>query len=147
MDLKDRIRAVTDFPKPGIIFRDITPLLAHAESFNYVIEKFAEFSFGVKAEGVVGIESRGFIFGAALSLKMGLPFYPIRKPGKLPFQTNSIEYSLEYGTDRLEIHRDALSRNRNCSKSGGKISHGEGGEYTECHGDSVALRVFSFPSV
>ena len=108
MDLKRHIRSVPDFPEPGIIFRDITPLLLNQECFRYCVEAFSERSRIIYPDLIVGIESRGFIFGSALAYQMNLPFVPIRKPGKLPFSVEEIEYELEYGSDTLQIHSDAL---------------------------------------
>ena len=105
---QDFIRDVPDFPKPGIIFKDITPMLADGQAFAAVIEEMAAL-VGPDVDAIVGVESRGFIFGAALAQKLGLGLVTVRKPGKLPAQTHSVEYELEYGVDRLEIHRDALS--------------------------------------
>ncbi len=106
--LADYIREIPDFPKPGIMFKDITPLLADGDAFAAAISEMACFVHdGVDV--VVGIESRGFIFGAALAVQLNLGFVPVRKPGKLPADVHSIEYELEYGVDALEIHRDALS--------------------------------------
>ncbi|OIO75005.1 MAG: adenine phosphoribosyltransferase [Zetaproteobacteria bacterium CG1_02_53_45] len=105
---QDFIRDVPDFPKPGILFKDITPMLADGQSFAAVIEEMAAL-VGPEVDTIVGVESRGFIFGAALAQKLGLGLVTVRKPGKLPAQTHSVEYELEYGMDRLEIHRDALS--------------------------------------
>jgi adenine phosphoribosyltransferase len=110
MDLRPLIRDVPDFPQPGILFRDITPLLHTPEAFRYVIDRFAEHYANVKLDAIVAIESRGFIFGAPLAAKLGLPFVPVRKPGKLPAAHMSVEYSLEYGTSQLDIHEDALHR-------------------------------------
>ncbi|TLS78198.1 adenine phosphoribosyltransferase [Mariprofundus erugo] len=102
------IRDVPDFPKPGIIFKDITPLLADGEAFSAVIEEMAALVDG-RVDAIVGIESRGFIFGAALAQRLGLGLVTVRKPGKLPADVHAVEYELEYGVDRLEIHRDALA--------------------------------------
>lgn len=105
---QDLIRDVPDFPKPGIVFKDITPMLADGDAFAAVIKQMAErVPEGVDA--IVGIESRGFIFGAALACELGVGLVTVRKPGKLPAEIHSVEYELEYGMDRLEIHRDALS--------------------------------------
>ncbi|ATX79793.1 adenine phosphoribosyltransferase [Mariprofundus aestuarium] len=103
------IRDVPDFPKPGIVFKDITPMLANGPAFSAVISQMAE-RVGPDVDAIVGVESRGFIFGAALAFKLGLGLVTVRKPGKLPADIHSVEYELEYGVDRLEIHRDALSR-------------------------------------
>ncbi len=106
--LRARIRDVPDFPKEGILFKDITPLLADVEAFRTSIELIAERLDGERFDVVIGIESRGFMFGAALADKLSLGFVPVRKPGKLPAATYRAEYQLEYGTDALEIHQDAL---------------------------------------
>jgi len=109
MDLAQYLRDVPDFPKPGILFKDITPLLADPAALAASVDQMAAFAWG-EITRVVGIESRGFIFGVPLALKLGLGFTPVRKPGKLPWKTYSQEYSLEYGTDRLEIHQDGVHR-------------------------------------
>ncbi|ARV60900.1 adenine phosphoribosyltransferase [Nostocales cyanobacterium HT-58-2] len=110
MDLKSLIRDIPDFPKPGILFRDITTLLRDPEGLRSSIDLFAQKvkDAGLRTEYVVGIESRGFIVGAPLAYQLGAGFIPVRKPGKLPAAVHSIEYALEYGTDCLEIHQDAL---------------------------------------
>ncbi|MCZ6564806.1 MAG: adenine phosphoribosyltransferase [Gammaproteobacteria bacterium] len=108
MDLKSIIRDIPDFPKPGIVFRDITTLLQNPEGLRYIIDHFSDAYSDQRIDYVLGIESRGFIFGAPLAYKLGAGFVPVRKAGKLPAQTHSIEYELEYGTDRLEIHKDAV---------------------------------------
>ena len=110
MDLKDYIRNVKDFPKEGILFRDITTLLKNPESFNYTLEKLLEFTKDIIVDKVVGIESRGFIFGSVMANKLNCGFIPVRKPGKLPAEKESISYSLEYGEDTLEIHKDAIQK-------------------------------------
>lgn len=108
MDLKTRIRNIKDFPKPGIMFRDITTLLKDPEAFNYTIEQLYSYTENKNINKVVGIESRGFIFGSILADKLNCGFIPVRKPGKLPAEKVSISYSLEYGEDRLEMHKDAI---------------------------------------
>jgi adenine phosphoribosyltransferase len=108
MDLKSLIRDVPDFPKPGIVFKDITTLLNNADGLRYCIDSLAEKVADLNVDYIVGMESRGFIFGTPLAYKMGVGFVPVRKPGKLPSQTHSVEYALEYGSDRLEIHQDAF---------------------------------------
>lgn len=108
IDLNSYIRNVPDFPKPGIMFKDITPLLANSEAFDAALTTMEEHYRGKGVHTVVGIESRGFIFGAPLALRLGAAFVPVRKPGKLPFTTERLEYALEYGTDALEIHVDAV---------------------------------------
>jgi adenine phosphoribosyltransferase len=110
MDLKKIIRDIPDFPKPGIIFKDITPLLKDPRAFSETLDLLAEASRGSEATDVVGIEARGFIFGGALAAQLGVGFIPIRKPRKLPSATISECYSLEYGSDAIEMHSDALSR-------------------------------------
>ncbi len=106
-ELKRWIRDVPDFPKPGIIFRDVTPLLAHGPAFRTTIEQLAAPYHG-RVDMVLGIESRGFIFGAAVAYALGAGLAVVRKPGKLPAATLSAAYELEYGTDMLEIHSDAF---------------------------------------
>lgn len=109
MDLKSYVRDIPDFPVPGILFRDITPLLRSPEALRHVIDEFTRICRDANIDAVVGIESRGFLFGAPLAYNLGVPFVPVRKPGKLPAARMSIEYSLEYGTNRLDIHEDALN--------------------------------------
>lgn len=104
------IRDVPDFPKPGIVFKDITPLLADHRGFVTSLDLMQEAFADRRVDAVVGIESRGFIFGAALAVRFGAAFVPARKPGKLPSDTHRVEYELEYGTDALEIHEDALKQ-------------------------------------
>jgi adenine phosphoribosyltransferase len=108
MDLKALIRDIPDFPKPGILFRDITTLLRDPAGLQYTIDTMATKISDLQPEYLVGMESRGFIFGAALAYKLGIGFIPVRKPGKLPAQVHAVEYALEYGTDKLEIHQDAV---------------------------------------
>ncbi len=108
MDLKFHIRNIKDFPKEGIMFRDITTLLKNPETLNYTLEQLLNFIDGKKITKVVGIESRGFIFGSLLAHKLNCGFIPVRKPGKLPAEKVSIAYSLEYGEDKLEMHKDAI---------------------------------------
>ena len=108
-ELKALIRTVPDFPTKGIMFKDITPLLQHAQGFQDVMKYFNIRYKRRKIDKVAGIESRGFIFGAALAQMLGVGFIPLRKPNKLPAAKERIEYALEYGTDALEIHRDAIS--------------------------------------
>ena len=109
MDLKSLIRDIPDFPKPGIMFRDITTLLRNPQGLRYTIDSLAEKCSAMSADYVVGMESRGFIFGAPLAYKMGAGFIPVRKPGKLPAEVYFAEYELEYGVDRLEMHKDAMT--------------------------------------
>ena len=109
MNLKDYIRDIPDFPEPGILFRDITPLLASPPAFDYAIEKLVEHCHEPDFDIVVAVESRGFIFGAPLARQLGKPLAPVRKAGKLPASTHSVEYDLEYGSNVLEIHTDAIA--------------------------------------
>jgi adenine phosphoribosyltransferase len=107
-DLRAKIREVPDFPKPGILFYDITTLLKDPESFREVIDRMADQVQDAHVDLVVGMESRGFIFSAPLAYKLGAGFVPVRKLGKLPAETIEVEYELEYGTATLEIHKDAI---------------------------------------
>jgi len=108
MSLHNFVRDVPDFPKAGILFRDITPLLANAEAFRQAVEAMAQPILTLQPTHVMGLESRGFIFGSALAQMLNLGFVPARKPGKLPLATHKEAYGLEYGTDALEIHTDAF---------------------------------------
>lgn len=109
MDLAKLLRDVPDFPKPGILFKDITPMLASPPAMREAIAQLARFDFG-KVDKVAAIESRGFLFGVPLALELGVGFVPVRKPGKLPWKTNRVEYVLEYGSDAVEIHQDAVQK-------------------------------------
>jgi adenine phosphoribosyltransferase len=109
--IRQAIRDIPDFPKPGIVFKDITPLLANGQLFGQTIDILAQRYRDQRVDTVLGIESRGFIIGAALAYKLGAGFSIVRKPGKLPYETHSATYALEYGTDKLEIHVDGLSQN------------------------------------
>jgi len=108
-DWQPLIRDIPDFPRPGVMFKDITPLLADADGYAAAVDALAAPWRGVALDAVLGIESRGFILGAALARALGTGFVPVRKPGKLPARTLTQEYELEYGSDRLEIHADALA--------------------------------------
>jgi adenine phosphoribosyltransferase len=110
--LKSGMRDIPNFPKPGILFKDITPVLKDPELFKLSIDLFREILGDTKVDYVVGMESRGFIFGTALAYSIGAGFIPIRKPGKLPYHKKSISYSLEYGEDTLEIHEDAVEKGK-----------------------------------
>jgi adenine phosphoribosyltransferase len=110
VSIKDYIRTIPDFPKAGIQFRDITSLLENPEGLKIAIDRIAERYTSAKISHVVGIEARGFIFGTAIAYKMGVGFVPLRKPGKLPGETIGQDYTLEYGKDRIEIHKDALCK-------------------------------------
>jgi adenine phosphoribosyltransferase len=108
MDWKSKIRDIPDFPQPGILFRDITPLLGDGPMYRAAIEQLARFAKAQGADVVVGPEARGYVVGAPLAHHLGLGFVPVRKKGKLPAATVAVEYDLEYGKDTLEIHKDAL---------------------------------------
>jgi len=110
MDFKSIIRDIPDYPKKGIIFKDITTLLKNPKAFQEVINVFYEIIKSQKIDKIIGIESRGFIFGAPLAYKLNVGFIPIRKKGKLPGETISVNYDLEYGTDQIEMHIDALKK-------------------------------------
>jgi adenine phosphoribosyltransferase len=110
MDLKSYIREIPDFPKPGILFRDITPVLAHPQGLPTVAKGIAAAFAQEAIDYVVGIESRGFIIGTAVAHSIGCGFVPVRKPGKLPAAVHRVEYALEYGTDKLEVHQDAIAQ-------------------------------------
>ena len=110
MDLKQKIRSIPDFPKAGILFRDITTLLSDAAGFAYVVDQLTRRYQDRAVDVVAGIESRGFIIGGAIAYQLKKGFVPIRKPGKLPAEKLSVSYSLEYGTDRVEMHTDAIAR-------------------------------------
>ena len=110
VDLESRIRDIPDYPKAGIVFKDIMPLLADPEAFRAAVEGLAEFARPRSPDLVMGAEARGFILGGALALELGCGFVAARKPGKLPWETVSAEYELEYGTDSLELHADAIEK-------------------------------------
>ena len=110
IDIARYVRDVPDFPKPGIVFKDITPLLGDAHALRSCVAMLGEPYRDVSLDAICAIESRGFIFGAALARELGVGFVPIRKPGKLPARTIGADYALEYGSDRLEMHADALVR-------------------------------------
>ena len=112
-NVKDKIRSVKDFPKPGIIFRDITTALKEPDVLKEMVDYLCDQFKDVKINYVAGIESRGFIFGMPMAYKLNAGFIPIRKPNKLPAETLSQEYSLEYGTDKIEIHKDAIENGAN----------------------------------
>jgi len=110
LDLKSKIRNIPDFPKKGIVFRDITTLTGDGEAFKYAVDKMVEHYSGVEIDTVLGAEARGFIFGAVMAYKMGVGFIPVRKPGKLPYKTTQVSYDLEYGSNILEMHVDAVNK-------------------------------------
>ncbi len=114
MDLKALIREIPDFPKEGILFRDITTLLQDPAGLKYALDEMTERCRAMKPDYIVGIESRGFIFGMPIADRLGIGFVPVRKPGKLPAAIHAVEYELEYGSDRLELHQDAF-------KSGSRV--------------------------
>jgi len=108
--LEPYVHDVPDFPKPGIVFKDITPLLAHPDAFRAAVDGLATHARQLRIEALVAIESRGFLFGAPLAIALRVPFVPVRKPGKLPRTRLREEYALEYGTDALEMHEDAIAK-------------------------------------
>ena len=110
MDLKDKIKIVEDFPKKGISFKDITTLIGDGEALKFTVDKIAEYLKDKKIDLIVGPEARGFIFGVPVAYALGVGFVPVRKKGKLPGETVGINYGLEYGTDTLEIHKDAIKK-------------------------------------
>ena len=112
MDLKPIIRDVVDFPKPGIVFKDITPLLANPEAFKYAVDRMTEFARKQKTEAVLAAEARGYLFGPGIACNLGVPLLIVRKAGKLPHKTIAHTYVLEYGTDTLEIHEDSIEKGR-----------------------------------
>ncbi len=107
--LRGRIRDIPDFPSPGIVFRDLTPLLGDVEAFRFTVDAIADAFAGRRVDKVVGVEARGFIFAGPVAYRLGAGFVPVRKPGKLPWRTESEEYALEYGVDRLELHSDGVA--------------------------------------
>jgi adenine phosphoribosyltransferase len=107
--LREHIVDVPDFPEPGVVFKDLTPLLAHVDAFRFAVDALADHYAGTGVDLVVGIEARGFVFAAPLAYRLGVGLVPARKPGKLPRRSLSQEYDLEYGTDALEMHHDALA--------------------------------------
>ena len=109
MNLADSIRAIPDYPKPGIIFRDITTLLGDARAFRRAVDELVQPFAGLKIAKIAGIEARGFILGGAVAHQLSAGFVPVRKKGKLPHETVSVTYELEYGTDEIEVHKDAVS--------------------------------------
>ncbi len=108
MNIKEFIREIPDFPKEGILFKDITPILHNPETYNYVIDKMVEYYSDFEIDYVAAIEARGFLFGPQIAMRLNKGFIPIRKPGKLPAEVISAEYELEYGTNTIEIHKDAV---------------------------------------
>lgn len=110
MDLKRYIRDIPDFPKPGILFRDITPLLRDPAALRHTLELFEKHYEGKGIQKVVSMEARGFIFGPAVAARLNAGFAPVRKPGKLPYKSRKVTYELEYGTDTLAIHEDAITK-------------------------------------
>ena len=108
LDLRDRVRDVPDFPKPGIVFKDLMPLVADPVYFRETLDRLEELARPLRPDVILGAEARGFIFGGALADRLGCGFVPARKPGKLPWETVEATYELEYGTDSLQVHADAL---------------------------------------
>lgn len=110
MNLKDYVATIPDFPQKGILFRDITPLMANAEAFQAACKQLCEFAKTVNAQVIMGPESRGFIFGCPVAYELGISFVPVRKPGKLPRETVSVTYDLEYGCNELHVHADSIQK-------------------------------------
>jgi adenine phosphoribosyltransferase len=110
MDLKNYIRTIPDFPKEGIMFRDITTLIGNAEGFKLALDQLIDIAKNTEFDVVAGLESRGFVFGAPIAYALGKPFIPIRKKGKLPHNTIEVSYDLEYGSSTLEMHVDAIKK-------------------------------------
>ena len=142
MDLRQYIRDIPDFPVEGILFRDITPLMQEPEAFRYVIDRMAEHYESQGIDVILGIEARGFLIGAPLAYKLGKPFVPVRKEGKLPYETKSVKYALEYGQNVVEVHTDAVSRGQRAVilddllATGGTMA--AGAELVESMGGEVA---------
>ncbi len=145
MNLSEYIRNIEDFPKAGVHFKDITPLLANREALNFCLQELAAMIGNEKVDKVVGIESRGFFFGMLLAQKLNAGFVPIRKPGKLPYNTLKEPYQLEYGMDALEIHEDAIKKGERVllhddvlatggtAKAACKLIESLGGEIVQCN--------------
>ncbi|HEY1039891.1 MAG TPA: adenine phosphoribosyltransferase, partial [Bacteroidia bacterium] len=112
-EIKKAIRDVPDFPKPGILFKDITPIFYDQALCNKIVEESAKNLSSLKPDAIVGVESRGFLFGLLIANKMNIPFVLVRKAGKLPYKTISQEYALEYGTAKIEMHTDSIQKNWN----------------------------------
>jgi adenine phosphoribosyltransferase len=142
MDLRQYIRDIPDFPVEGILFRDITPLMQEPEAFGYVIDRMAEHYEGQGVDVILGIEARGFLIGAPLAYKLGKPFVPVRKEGRLPYETRSVKYALEYGQNVVEVHTDAISEGQRAIilddllATGGTMA--AGAELVESMGGEVA---------
>jgi adenine phosphoribosyltransferase len=122
--LKKNIRDIPDFPKPGIVFKDITPLLQNPKVFREIIKNFKSRYGEMKIDAVVGIESRGFLFGAPLAHELEASFIPLRKKGKLPYETVDISYDLEYGSATIEMHTDAVKEGQKVFQTKTRLSHG-----------------------
>ena len=110
LDLKEHIRDIQDFPVPGVLFRDITPLLQNPPAFQYVVDRLCERYDDQSIDVVMGIEARGFLIGAPMAYQLDKPFVPLRKEGRLPYETRSLQYALEYGENVIEVHTDAVSQ-------------------------------------
>ncbi len=144
--IRNLIRGIPDFPQKGILFRDITPLLADPKALHIVLDAMAERFVGEHIDAVVGVESRGFIFGGALAARLNTSFVPVRKPGKLPYRTDKVAYSLEYGEAELEMHRDSIHQGANVLVVDDLLATGgtaaAAGELVERQGAHVAAYAF-----
>ena len=149
MDLKALIRDIPDFPKPGIVFRDITTLLSHPEGLKYTIDTLTEKcqALGLAPDYIVGMESRGFLFGVPLAYHLNAGFVPVRKPGKLPAAVHQVTYDLEYGSDSLEIHQDALSNHHSVLIVDDLIATGGTAQATADLLDKIGCEVLGFAFV
>ena len=142
MRLEDYIRDIADFPQEGVLFRDITPLLKDAAAFDNALSRMAEFCDRVRPDAIASIESRGFLFAAPLAQRLAKPLVPIRKAGKLPYSTHAVSYTLEYGSDSLEVHTDAFAGGQrvvivdDLLATGGSLA--AAGQLVETAGASVA---------
>lgn len=147
MNIADHIRDIPDFPKEGIVFKDITTLVGHAEAFKETLNQLQERYQKTSATAIVALEARGYIFGAPLADRLGLRFVPVRKPGKLPADTITQDYDLEYGSNTLEIHRDALAKGEKVLIIDDLIATGGSAEATVALVQKLGAEVVGFGSV
>ena len=146
MDLKKHIRSIKDYPKKGILFRDITTLIKHPDAFNFTVDKIVELSKGMKFDKISAIESRGFVFASAVSYLTNKPLVLLRKKNKLPADRHSVDFQLEYGSATIEVHKDSISKNENILVIDDLIATGGTAEAAakliEMSGGSVAGFIF-----